>query len=159
PRIIRTAPPGARRNSCKRPLTLRNSTEKRRSLTEESPRSSDDVRGELVFDEGDAVAQEQLALFQPLDLERIRSDRVLQRADRRIESAMLLLPAHERGAQFAFFLFGHRRSAAGLRAFRQGQPSRPVPGTLCRRKAIKSGTSGAGTVLWAGKPAAFAGLV
>src|SRR5262249_50837202 len=75
--------------------------------------SGDDVRGELVFDERDAVAQEQLAFFEPLHLERVGADRVLQRADGGIEVPMLLLQAHERRAELAFFLFGHRRGAAG----------------------------------------------
>ena len=46
---------------------------------------------DLVFDEGDAVAQLQLAFFQPLQPQQIRRRRLMQRIDRRIEIAMLLL--------------------------------------------------------------------
>jgi hypothetical protein len=93
----------------------------------------DDVGGELVFDEGDAVAQEKLALFQPLHLERVGADRVLQSADGGIEVPMLLLQAHERPAKLAFFLFGHRRGAAGS-SFRDKEAPRQAKGTLCRGK-------------------------
>src|ERR1700730_4744872 len=90
-------------------------------------RSRDDVGGELVLDEGDAVAQEQLALFEPLHLERVGADGVLQRANGGIEVPVLLLQAHERRAELAFFLFGHRRGAARGRSSpdKEPPPARP----------------------------------
>jgi hypothetical protein len=75
--------------------------------------SGDDVGCDLVFDEGDAVAQLQLALFQPLNLQYVGSRRVLQGFDRDVQITMLLLQARQRGPQLPFFLFGHRRNALG----------------------------------------------
>src|SRR5437660_8484299 len=97
-------------------------------------RSRDDVGGELVLDEGDAVAQEQLALFEPLHLERIGADRVLQRADGGVEVPVLLLQAHERRAELAFFLFGHRRGAAGSEHSRQRTASGRPGDALSQKK-------------------------
>src|SRR5689334_23340853 len=51
-------------------------------------KSGDDVGRDLVFDEGDAVAQLQLALLQSLQSQQIRRRRLMQRVDRRIEIAM-----------------------------------------------------------------------
>src|SRR5580704_1048827 len=50
-----------------------------------------DIRRELVFDESDAVAQLQLALLQALDLDDVGAQRMLQRRNRSVEVAMLLL--------------------------------------------------------------------
>src|SRR5580704_10608088 len=98
-------------------------------------RSRDDVGGELILDEGDAVAQEQLALLEPLNLQRIRPDRVLQRPDGGVEVPVLLLQAHQRRAELAFFLFGHRRCAERLGIFRQKAARTGAgDGTVCRRK-------------------------
>ena len=69
----------------------------------------DDVRRELVLDEGDAVAQIELALLEPLHLQHVGAVRVLQRRDGGIEVAVLLLEARPLLPQLAFFLFGHRR--------------------------------------------------
>jgi len=73
------------------------------------PASGDDVGRELIFDKGDAVPQLQLALLQALHLDDIRSRRSLQRSDRRVEIAMLLLQAQKLGPKLAFFLLRHRR--------------------------------------------------
>jgi hypothetical protein len=51
----------------------------------------------------------ELTLFQPLYLDDIGAWRILQRSNRGIEVAMLLLQARKLLAQLAFFLFGHRR--------------------------------------------------
>ena len=60
-----------------------------------------------VFDEGDAVAQLQLALFQPLQPQQIRRRRLMQRVDRRIEIAMFLLQPGELVFQLALIIVGH----------------------------------------------------
>ena len=69
---------------------------------------SNNVGGELVFDIGNSIAQDELALFESLDLQQIGARRVLQGGDRGIEIAMLLLQARQLLPQLAFFLFGHR---------------------------------------------------
>jgi CheY-like chemotaxis protein len=66
-----------------------------------------DIRRDLVFDEGDAVAQLQLALFQPLQPQHIRRRRLMQRIDRGIEIAVLLLQPCELGFEFALIFVGH----------------------------------------------------
>ena len=81
--------------------------------------SRNDVRRELVFDEGDAIAQLQLALLQALDLDDVCAGRFLQRGNRGIEIAMLLLEARKLRPKLAFFLFCH---------FRLGRPPNvPIP--------------------------------
>src|SRR5215472_14967798 len=72
------------------------------------PRSSNNVGGELVLDIGNAVAQVELALLQSLNLQQIRTRRMLQGGDRGIEVAVLLLQARQLLPQLAFFVFGHR---------------------------------------------------
>jgi hypothetical protein len=71
--------------------------------------SSYDVGGELILDEGDAVAQDQLSLLEALNLENVRSRRNLQRFDRDIEVAMFLPQPYKLSPQLDFFLFGHCR--------------------------------------------------
>jgi len=67
----------------------------------------DDVRCDLVFDEGDAVTQLQLSFLQPLQHQQIRCRRLMQRVDRRIEIAVLLLQPREFDVEFALILVGH----------------------------------------------------
>ena len=67
----------------------------------------DDVRRDLVFDEGDTVAQLQLALLQPLQPQQIRRRRLMQRVDRRVEIAVLLLQPRKFGLEFAIIFVGH----------------------------------------------------
>src|SRR3954462_13577136 len=69
--------------------------------------SRDDVRRDLVFDEGDAVAQLQLALLEALQPQQIRRRRLMQRFDRGIEIAVLLLEPCELGGKLAFVCVGH----------------------------------------------------
>jgi hypothetical protein len=71
------------------------------------PRSGNDIRRDLVFDEGDAVAQLQLALLQPLQPQQIRRRRLVQRVDRRIEIAMLLLQPGKLVFELALIFVGH----------------------------------------------------
>ncbi|MEA2887213.1 MAG: hypothetical protein QOD11_1573 [Bradyrhizobium sp.] len=67
----------------------------------------DNIRRELVFDEGDAVAQLQLAFFQALQPQQIRGGRLMQCIDRRVEVAVLLLEASELYRQLALIFIGH----------------------------------------------------
>src|SRR5215216_8028985 len=71
--------------------------------------SCDDIGRELVLDEGDAVAQNQLTLFQALDLQDVRPGNVVQRLDGSVEVAMLLPQASQRRLELAPFLVRHRR--------------------------------------------------
>jgi hypothetical protein len=75
-------------------------------------RLGDDIGGELILDEGDAVAQLQLAFLEALHLDHVGAGRVLQRSDRGVEVAMLLLQARKLRPKLAFFLFCHRRLVA-----------------------------------------------
>src|SRR4051812_14335766 len=76
-------------------------------------RLGNDVRRQLIFDEGNAVTQDELALLEPLDLQDVGSGQSLQRFDRDIEVAMLLPQPRKLSPQLDFFLFGHRRSIPG----------------------------------------------
>ena len=69
--------------------------------------SGDDVGRDLVFDEGDPVAQRQLPLLQSLQPQQIRRWRLMQSVNRRVEIAVLLLQARELGLQFALVLVSH----------------------------------------------------
>jgi len=73
----------------------------------QAPRSGDDVRRDLVFDEGDAVAQLQFAFLQPLQPQQVRRRRLMQRVDRRIEITMLLLQPGEFVFKLALIIVGH----------------------------------------------------
>ena len=66
-----------------------------------------DIRRDLVFDEGDTVAQLQLAFLQPLQPQQIRRGRLVQRIDRRVEIAVFLLQPCELGLEFALIFVGH----------------------------------------------------
>jgi hypothetical protein len=66
-----------------------------------------DIRRDLVFDEGDAVAQLQLAFLQPLQPQQIRRGRLMQGIDRRVEIAVLLLQSCKLGCELALILVGH----------------------------------------------------
>src|SRR5579864_7139635 len=66
-----------------------------------------DVGGELVLDEADAVAQCELALLQPLDLEDVGSRHHLQRLNRGIEIVMLLPQPLELRFELGRLVFGH----------------------------------------------------
>ena len=70
-------------------------------------RSGDDVGCDLVFDEGDAVPQLQLAFLQPLQPQQIRRGRLMQRIDGSVEIAVFLLQPGEFGSEFALFFVGH----------------------------------------------------
>jgi hypothetical protein len=69
----------------------------------------DDVGGQLVLDEGDAVAQDQLALLEPLNLKEIGTRRHGERLDGGVEVAMLLLQARKLRAKFTLFVVCHGR--------------------------------------------------
>jgi len=78
-----------------------------RSMGETKKSSGDDIGRDLVFDEGDAVAQLQFALLQPLQPQQIRRRRLMQSIDCRVEVAMLLLQTCELGLEFALIFVGH----------------------------------------------------
>jgi hydrophobic/amphiphilic exporter-1 (mainly G- bacteria), HAE1 family len=65
------------------------------------------LRLRQIVDEGDAVTQLQLAFLQPLQPQQVRRRRLMQRIDRRIEIAMLLLQPGELGFKLALIIFGH----------------------------------------------------
>jgi hypothetical protein len=67
----------------------------------------DDVRRDLILDEGDAVAQLQLALLQALQPQQIWSRRLMQGIDRRVEIPVLLLQPRKFGLQLALIFVGH----------------------------------------------------
>jgi hypothetical protein len=71
------------------------------------PRLRNDIGGDLVFDESDAVAQLQLALLQSLQPQQIRRRRLMQGVDRRVEIAVLLLQPCELGFEVALIFVGH----------------------------------------------------
>jgi hypothetical protein len=69
--------------------------------------SGDDIGRDLVFDEGDAVAQLKLAFLQPLQPQQIGRGGLMQGIDRRVEIAMFLLQPGELGPEFALIFVGH----------------------------------------------------
>ena len=69
--------------------------------------SRNDVGGELIFDLDNSIAQLQLALFQPLHLQKVGSRGVMQSFDGGIEIAMLLAQASQLRPQFAIVLLLH----------------------------------------------------
>jgi len=92
-------------------------------------KSGNDVRRDLVFDEGDAVAQLQFAFLQPLQPQQIRRRRLVQGIDRRVEIAVLLLQPGELGFEFALIFVGHGvlNANADENANRLRKPSREYP--------------------------------
>src|SRR5882672_1352063 len=57
---------------------------------------------------GDAIAQIELALLEPLHLQQVGAGRDFESRDGRIEVTMLLLQPRQLLPQLAFFLFAHR---------------------------------------------------
>jgi hypothetical protein len=86
-----------------------------------------DVGRQLIFDIGNAVAELQFSLFEALDLNKVRPRRFLQRRNRGIEVAMLLLQARKLCPKLAFFLFRHHRLDRGPAVWAQ-VASRLTPG-------------------------------
>jgi hypothetical protein len=79
----------------------------RTGRTKQVHRSGDDIGRDLVFDEGDAIAQLQFAFLQPLQPQQVRRRRLMQRVDRRIEITMLLLQPGELVFKLALIIVGH----------------------------------------------------
>src|ERR1700744_4916845 len=77
------------------PTRASSSKGKARGRTAFAAASSDNVGGQLIFEIAHAVAQDQLALLQPLDLQLIVLADHVQGLDRRVEIAMLLAYALE----------------------------------------------------------------
>ena len=71
------------------------------------PPSRNNVRCQLILDECNPVAQDKLALFQALNLDKIGTRHRLQRSDRSVKIAMFLAQSPELCLQLAFFFFGH----------------------------------------------------
>ena len=69
--------------------------------------SGNNVGGKLVFDVCNTVAEDKLALLQPLDLEDVGGRGTLHRLDGRIEVAVLLAQPGKLRPQLGFFLLGH----------------------------------------------------
>ena len=69
--------------------------------------SRNDVRRQLILDEGNSVAQNELAFFQALNLDDVGARYGLQRFDRSVKIAMLLPQPLELCLQLDFFFFGH----------------------------------------------------
>src|SRR5882757_6294000 len=78
-----------------------------RTATAPTRASGDDVGRDLIFDEGDAIAQLQLPLLQALQHQEIRRRRLMQRINRSIEIAVLLLQTRKLGVEFALILIVH----------------------------------------------------
>src|SRR5262245_2225332 len=68
--------------------------------------SRNDVRRELILDEGNPILQHELALLQALHLKDVGTGRNLKRLNGGIEVAMFLQQARKLQAKLAFFLFG-----------------------------------------------------
>src|SRR5689334_12402666 len=68
---------------------------KARGRTPSPAASSDNVGGQLIFEIGEPIAQDQFALFQPLDLQLVVLADEVQGFDGRIEVSMLLANALE----------------------------------------------------------------
>lgn len=91
--------------------------------------SGDDIGGELVFNEGNPVAQPQLALFQALHLNDIAAGGRLKRLDGGVEIAMLLPQPLQLPPEFGFLILRHEpapfpRSAGLGRVIRPKGPDR-----------------------------------
>ena len=68
---------------------------------------SDDIRRDLIFDEGDAIAQLQLAFLHPLQAQQIGGRRLMEGINRRVEIAVFLLQPCKLGLQLALIFVGH----------------------------------------------------
>jgi hypothetical protein len=62
-------------------------------------RLGDDVRGKLIFEKCETVAQREFSLLEPLDLQPVAATEMEQCLDRGIEVAMLLTQSLEFGLQ------------------------------------------------------------
>src|SRR5215213_3857270 len=69
--------------------------------------SGNDVGGQLIFDLNDAIAQVELAFFQPLHLEQVGARRIVQGLNRRIEIAMLLAQLRQFRLELGFVFLPH----------------------------------------------------
>src|ERR1700722_12425717 len=114
------------RPTCWRALTPQCTRARRRGTTGVLRNLRDNIRRKLVLDEGDAIAQVQFALLQALHLNKVGAHRILERRNRGVEVAMLLLQARQLRPKLAFFLCCHRCLG------------RPVVGLMARSSAGKS---------------------
>jgi hypothetical protein len=86
--------------------------------------SGNNVRGELIFDVGDAVAQVKLAFLEPLNLKLIGARGVLQGRDGGVKVAMLLLQSRQLFLQLPLFVSGHSYQRLMARRFANRKISR-----------------------------------
>ena len=101
------------------------------------PGSGDDIGGDLVLDEGDAVTQNQFALLEPLQAQEINRRRLPQRVDRSIEIAMFLLQSGEFGLKF---ILGHVLEPDGWWGRAKGREIGQAACPLRHRQDISSAT-------------------
>src|SRR5712675_900787 len=103
--------------------------------------SRNDVRRQLILDEGNSVAQNEFAFFQALNLDKVDTWDGLQRFDRSVKVAMLLPQPLELCLQLDFFFFGHSQPPNPNVAL--SLPSRSLASSLPRlRGRVREGAKG-----------------
>src|SRR5712671_5226984 len=80
---------------------------RRRALCLNRSSSGADIWRKLVFDEADAILEEQLVFLEALNLQQVSARRAFERRNSGIEVAVLLQEPRQLLSQLAFFLFGH----------------------------------------------------
>jgi len=93
-----------------------------------SSKLGNNVGQELILDAGDLVLEEQLLLFQPLELKLIGAARFLERVDGAVEIAVLLLELEQRRPELANLLALHGRPSSSLCLEGTSKVSRRIPG-------------------------------
>ena len=83
-----------------------------------SGRLRNNIRRQLIFEPADLVAQNELALLEPLHLDEIGARRIGQSRNGGVEVAVFLLKARQLVAQLALFVFGHRHQPGESRPAR-----------------------------------------
>src|SRR6267154_2148674 len=114
---------------------------RRGSGPERASPSRNDVRRQLILDEGNSVAQNEFAFFQALNLDKVDTWDGLQRFDRSVKVAMLLPQPLELCLQLDFFFFGHSQPPNPNVAL--SLPSRSLASSLPRlRGRVREGAKG-----------------
>ena len=94
----------------------------------QSSKLGNDVGQELILDAGDLVLEEQLLLFQPLELKLVGAARFLERVDGAVEIAVLLLELEQRRPELANLLALHGRPSSSLCLEGTSKVSRRISG-------------------------------
>src|ERR1700704_2751509 len=101
--------PAAARPTCASSYRMKRNagarSSRRRALCQNSLGA--DVRRKLVFNEADAILEEQLAFLEALNLQQVSARRAFERRNSSIQVAVLLQEPRQLLSQLAFFLFGH----------------------------------------------------